>query len=583
LSYKLDFMTLLCASLVAVLVAPFVIGGLRRVPGGPGFFDGFVVISIGGLVLLHILPHALLEGGALAAGGVFLGVLLPLLTEELWDRGAGRRGRNLTLLAGLLGLALHALFDGVALTAGGHEHAHAHEQLLALAVVLHRLPVGIAIWWVVTPIFGRRVGAAALFVIVGATVAGYFGAGAIRPTLEGAGWAALQAFVAGALLHVAVGHHEHREPGGSKGRLASVVGGAVASVGLWALSTAHPVHQVAGALDAAASLLTLGMQCAAPVLLGLFVVGVVRILLPRGPVGGRTPWGQALCGAALGPLLCPCSCAVRPVHRSLAAEGPAASALLVSAPEVGVATVLLSLRLLGVELGLLHVLFAGLIGVGVGTCVGARQRAARLPTAAPRPVEARVRDGLRHAFGEIADHTLPWILFGLGIAALAEPLLDPAHLRSITPGAQIALAVALGTPLHVCAAGAMPLCVVLVHKGLVPGAASAFLVAGPASMAGIGRRARLVTRSAMAGGALVSGYLVNLVLPSAPGSMVPLHQLAAASQGHAWLVWPCLCALGLLMLRSLLRQGVPGFLGQVLSLHGRDHAAHRHQDARRSE
>jgi uncharacterized membrane protein YraQ (UPF0718 family) len=565
-------MMLLLASLVAVIIAPFVIGGLRRIPGGigRGFFDGFVVVSIGGLVLLHILPHAVAEGGARALGGAFLGVLLPLLTEASLDRGVGRRGRNLTLLAGLLGLALHALFDGVALTAGGHDQAHAHDQLLALAVVLHRLPVGIAIWWVVTPVFGRKVGVIALAVILGATVLGFFGAEVVHPALKGAGWAAFQAFVAGALLHVVVGHHEPREPSGSKDKLASVAGGVAAAVGLWALSTTHPMYRVAGALDAATTLLTLGLQCAAPLLLGLLLVGGLRILLPRGPVGGGTSWAQALRGALLGPLLCPCSCAVKPVYRGLVAGGagaPAAVAFLVASPEVGVATVLLSLRFLGVELGLVHALSAGLVAVGVGTFIGAREQATQRPVPVPEP-QHRVLDGLRHAFGEIADHTLPWVLFGLGIAALAEPLLAPARLTSIPASVQVTVAVALGMPLHLCAAGAMPLVAVLVHKGLTPGAAVAFLIAGPASLVGtnvLGRGARVVVGLAVTGGAVIAGYLVDLFLVA---GTFPLHETASSGQG--WLTWLCFFALALLSLLSLLRQGVPGFLGKVLSLDGRD-------------
>ena len=245
-------MTLLLASLLAVLAAPVVIGVLRRLPGGaaPGFFDGFVTVSIGGLVLLHILPHAAAEGGIWAVVAAIFGVLIPVACEAMVDRRSGRGGRSVTLVVALSGLALHALLDGVALTAGSHGHAHAHDRLLALAVVLHRLPVGIAIWWVVTPLHGRGIAATALSVIAVATTVGFFGAGTVHPVLDGSGWAVFQALVAGALLHVVVGHGRagpaEREGGSPRARVASVVGGAIAGAALWVLSTAHVLPGCAG-------------------------------------------------------------------------------------------------------------------------------------------------------------------------------------------------------------------------------------------------------------------------------------------------------------------------------------------------
>ena len=55
----------------------------------------------------------------------------------------------------MAGLALHGMLDGVAL-------ANAHGHATPLAVVLHRLPEGLTLWWLLRPTYGPRWTAAAI-------------------------------------------------------------------------------------------------------------------------------------------------------------------------------------------------------------------------------------------------------------------------------------------------------------------------------------------------------------------------------------------------------------------------------------
>lgn len=180
-------------SIVALFIGPLLLRLAAQARGLGAAIDGFVLVALGGLVLLHLLPEALEHAGGWALGAAFLGALLPLLIEGPLAQGA--RPRRVVWVA-LLALAAHALVDGGALA--GAERSPA----LALGVVLHRLPVGLFVWWVVRPLHGRRVAWGALGVVAGATLIGL----AIGTSLHGAApEAALGAFdalVGGSLLHV---------------------------------------------------------------------------------------------------------------------------------------------------------------------------------------------------------------------------------------------------------------------------------------------------------------------------------------------------------------------------------------------
>ncbi|MEY3012345.1 MAG: hypothetical protein RIT45_1080, partial [Pseudomonadota bacterium] len=144
-------MTWLLAGLLALLVGPLLLRWSRR---GRLLHavDGFVVVAITGLVVIEVLPHAFDVAGGWAVAVAFLGLLLPARLEgvlERASRGAAAESVHTAALGlGVLGLGLHAAMDGAAL------HQGAYEGSLATAVVVHRLPVGLAVWWLIKPAHG---------------------------------------------------------------------------------------------------------------------------------------------------------------------------------------------------------------------------------------------------------------------------------------------------------------------------------------------------------------------------------------------------------------------------------------------
>lgn len=576
-------MGLFIASLVPLVAGPLLVRLLQSARWAARLLDAFVVISVGGLIFVHILPHAIARGGVLAMGATALGLLLPTTSSKLLH-GRKDLARQATVVLGLLALGLHATIDGVALTAPHHHHEHGLE--LAVAVVLHRLPVGLGIWWLVRPRFGLRVAVLTVASIVMMTTVGYLWGHRAAGLSTGVTASAVQALVAGSLIHVVLGHRHTpaQTPPSGRWRPASAFGALAALALLVGLSHGHEALRPDSAtLGAGETFVALALVSAPALLLAYILIGLIHGLLPEQPLGWlrrRSTASQAAVGTVIGLPLSICSCSVIALYRRLVERGvpsAAALALLVAAPEIGVATVLLSLQLLGLRIGLARIAAAVLLALLVGAWIGTQAR--RQPSsdgapalaAAPRSVRSRVTSGLRYGFGELADHTLPWFLVGLGVAALLEPLVRPGALAALPWGLDVPMMALVGLPLYVCATASTPLAALLVHKGLSPGGAIAFLLAGPAMNIATyrllgqlhGRKLALRFGAAVAALSIAAGLGTNLLLGS---TSVALHDMAA-SAGHG-LNAICLAVIVVLLLVSLLRQGVEGFVAQVLERHG---------------
>lgn len=208
---------LLAASIAALLIGPFLFQVARTGPRALGFLEGFTFITIAGLLCFSILPHAIAGGGKQAWVFAALGLVFPVALERVFSRLA-REVHLLTILLGVAGLAVHAIIDGVALGVGDvaaladwlPSAGRNEGKSLALAVVLHRFPVGLAIWYLLAPALGNRMAITVLILMIAGTMLGFMLAGDVQQVLSGPGLAWFQAFVAGSILHVIIyepGHH----------------------------------------------------------------------------------------------------------------------------------------------------------------------------------------------------------------------------------------------------------------------------------------------------------------------------------------------------------------------------------------
>ena len=154
---------------------------VRRLRQGLALIETFVAFGAGfmlSVVVLEMLPEAM-AGGTRAAFYVLAGYLAVHLSQHVFvphfhygeethtvSRGTG--------MSALLGLSLHTFFDGVAI-ASGFLVSPQLGWLLFLAVLLHKLPEGVAIASITVAAGhsrGRAIGAAAFLGLL--TVAGVF-------------------------------------------------------------------------------------------------------------------------------------------------------------------------------------------------------------------------------------------------------------------------------------------------------------------------------------------------------------------------------------------------------------------------
>lgn len=188
----------------ATLLAPFVGAGaypwLHRHPGSARVVDKALLIAVPLFILWHLVGHGFEEVGWAAIAAASAGTATPWAVERLL-RPLARHADSLSLVAGLSGLVIHALGEGAALVAG--------TASFGAAVALHRVPVGLFLWWVARPRYGALRAVAALGVLSGATLAGFLLGNSLVERL-GAGIHLYEAFVAGSLLHVVL-HQTRRD------------------------------------------------------------------------------------------------------------------------------------------------------------------------------------------------------------------------------------------------------------------------------------------------------------------------------------------------------------------------------------
>ena len=217
----------LVISVLALIVGASIYPFIKNKAQLLNFFDAFVFVSIVGLVLLHLVPHSIEASGTPAIIAILLGFALPMLFH-LRDRFKGEKHSHLfkwLLMIAFIGLGIHTFIDGLALSMDNAEHfheladEHLHEidhdhaeaaSLLALGVMLHRLPVGIFTAWILMPKYGTRLTVSVIATMAFCTIFGFVAGHVGLPHASLNFLNILQAFVAGTLLHV-VSHNATHE------------------------------------------------------------------------------------------------------------------------------------------------------------------------------------------------------------------------------------------------------------------------------------------------------------------------------------------------------------------------------------
>jgi uncharacterized protein len=584
-------LALLLAAVLGLLLGPALLFLKIDVSRKDGFLDGFTLVAVGGIAALHLIPEAILHGGWVALLFVSLGLLFPLVVNRSADRAGGR----IEAFILLLGLLPHAFLESAALAAAPSDH------LLGLgsAVAAHRLPVGLILFSMVQCHFGSLRGWAALLLLVGATLAGYWAGGPAVEALSGPSAVWLEALVGGSLLHVAFSHevhtgedgHEHAHDhdhsldataAGLKRERKQQAFGAILGATLLSFALGFgsgDAHGHGADIPFTDALVTLALKCAPALLAAYLISGLAGLLVkPRGEASlqGGSSLSQAIRGLFFG-LASPITpnTALQTFSHLVRRGVPVAAGLgfLLAVPELGLDLILLSIPLFGAEFTLRRVAAALCIAVVAATVAGFLARGSEAQLGQKDSVELEVPFGHRAPSGlefgpsALFDHSLPWVAAGLCIAAWSEPLLGHSLFQNVPVYLQIPVLALFGLPLYSCAAGALPLAAIAVHKGLSVGAVASFLLTSAMFST---KKFRAVyhwfgSRSAYA-------CLLILLLGAAAGGLL-CNNLAVETlqelDSHIhhgeqiWIQWGCLAGLAGLFLSSLFRQGPRGMLSQL--------------------
>jgi uncharacterized membrane protein YraQ (UPF0718 family) len=168
--------------------------------------------------------------------------------------------------------------------------------------------------------------------------------------------------------------------------------------------------------------------------------------------------------------------------------------------------------------------------------------------------------GIKYAFNDLWEDIAKWFLIGLLLAGLITVLI-PEDILSKYLGAglpSMLLMLAVGIPLYICATASTPIAAALILKGVSPGAALVFLLAGPATnmaaltvLTGVlGKRATAIYLATIAIAAVVFGLAVDHVY-----QVLGISAQAMVGQASeilpAWMQWGGAIVILLLSIKPL--------------------------------
>jgi hypothetical protein len=288
---------------------------------------------------------------------------------------------------------------------------------------------------------------------------------------------------------------------------------------------------------------------AAPfVLFGFLAAGLIKAFIPENFVAhhlGHSTGGSVIKASLLGIPLPLCSCGVIPAAIGLRKQGAskgASAAFLISTPESGVDSIAITWALLDPLMTLARPLAALFTATVTGLLINLLpEEKAGIPGyieaeitetcpdscctnhhhPPPASLKLKLLSGIRFAFGGLLGDIGKWLLIGILISGFISYLLPTSFFEEHLQGEFSSLIVMLGVgvPLYICASASTPIAAAMVLKGLSPGAALVFLLAGPATNAATitviskfwGKNVTFIYLGTIACSSLFLGWILNRI------------------------------------------------------------------------
>ncbi len=313
-------------------------------------------------------------------------------------------------------------------------------------------------------------------------------------------------------------------------------------------------------------------------LLGFVFAGILHVYVKQERITkylGKPNFKSSLRAALIGVPLPLCSCGVIPTGVSIQKNGAskgAAVSFLISTPQTGVDSMLMTYSMLGLPFAIVRPLVAFVTGVLGGVFTNYLDKSPETQAVDNHnfksniPKENKFRKFFTYAFVDFLQDISKWLIIGLLLAALISVLLPDdffsEYINSPILGMLIVLAISV--PLYVCATGSVPIAAVLMMKGLSPGAAFVFLMAGPATNAAtiavigksMGKTVLTAYLASIIGGALIFGLIIDYLFPVGFFSSGMSHDHGAHAHDTLpyWFQLSSTVALGLLIINGYVQK-----------------------------
>ena len=271
-------------------------------------------------------------------------------------------------------------------------------------------------------------------------------------------------------------------------------------------------------------------------LLGFLIAGILKFTLKPATMKhhlGKANLRSVINASLLGVPMPLCSCGVIPtgvgLYRNGASKG-AAQSFLISTPQTGVDSIMITYSLLGLPFAIIRPIAAFLTGIAGGVITN-KVEGEKPHEFANRTVEEDMPKGwqkipaiLKYAFIDFMADIAKWLAIGILIAGLISVVLpDDFFLKYLSnPYLSMVVMLVASIPLYVCATSSVPIAAALILKGLSPGAALVFLMAGPATNAAtisvigntLGKKSLIVYLSTIIIGSFAGGVILDQFMPA---------------------------------------------------------------------
>ena len=278
-------------------------------------------------------------------------------------------------------------------------------------------------------------------------------------------------------------------------------------------------------------------------LFGFMFAGGLHIFFSQETVArhlGKSNAFSVIKAAVFGIPLPLCSCGVIPAAMSLRKEGASRGSVLsflISTPTSGVDSIIATYALLGGIFTVYRILASFVTGVISGLLanflIKDEEPVKKVEATKCKMCEAGGHEGHTHsfmdkikgmfhyAFIDLIKDSGGMLLLGILVGGIIMFFIPEEFIRTYLGSgfkAMIAMLI-VGIPMYVCATASIPIAAALMLKGMNPGAAFVFLVAGPATnivtmmviFKSMGRKALVIYLSSIAVCSVLLGYLLDKV------------------------------------------------------------------------